>query len=227
MSAIAQLALLLPHRPALDRSDFLVAEANLAAVAWLDAWPNWPSPGLVVWGAAGCGKTHLAATWQLRSSARKLAAETLSAANLPEQLGDAKSIVLEDIDRTLPDERAWLHLYNLVAERGGQMLLTARTAPTRWNIRLADLSSRLRALATVEIAAPDEILVEAVLVKHFADRQMRVPPETVRYIAARLERSLAAVAQVAQRLDTASLAAKRPATIPLARDVLRDLGFET
>jgi chromosomal replication initiation ATPase DnaA len=226
VSAVAQLALQLPHRAALGRSDFLVADANAAAVAWLDAWPDWPSPGLVVWGAAGCGKSHLAATWQLRSSARSLAGDTLSVASLPEQLGDAKTIVLEDVDRATPDERTWLHLYNLVAERGGQMLLTARTAPARWNIGLADLSSRLKALATVEIAAPDEILVEAVLVKHFADRQMRVPPETVRYVAARLERSLAAVAQIAERLDTASLAAKRPATIPLARDVLRGLGIE-
>ena len=222
---MTQLPLRLPHRAALGRSDFLVAPANAAAVAWLDAWPDWPSPGLVVWGAAGCGKSHLAATWQLRSAARSLAADTLSAASLPEQMGDARTFVLEDVDRVPPDARAWLHLHNLVAERGGQMLLTARTAPARWTMALADLASRVKALAAVEIEAPDDILVEAVLVKHFADRQMRVPPETVRYVATRLERSLGAVADMAERLDQASLAAKRPPTVPLARDVLRAMGF--
>jgi len=222
---LTQLPLLLPHRAALGRSDFLVARANAAAVAWLDAWPDWPSPGLVVWGEAGCGKSHLAATWQLRSAARCLAADTLSRENVPERMGDARTFVIEDVDRAPPDARAWLHLHNSVAERGGQMLLTARTPPARWTIALGDLASRVKALAAVEIEAPDDILVEAVLVKHFSDRQMRVPPETVRYVAARLERSLGAVADMAERLDQASLAAKRPATVPLARDVLRAMGF--
>ena len=33
---------------------------NEAAVAWLDRWPHWPAPALVLWGPAGSGKTHLA-----------------------------------------------------------------------------------------------------------------------------------------------------------------------
>lgn len=221
----AQLPLVLPHRPALGGSDFLVADANRAAVAWLDAWPDWPSPGLVVWGETGCGKTHLAATWQLRASAVQIAARDLAVASVPTLLGNVKAIVLEDVDRIPPEPVAWLHLYNSLAERGGHMLLTARAAPARWQIALPDLASRLRALAAVEIAAPDESLVEAVLVKQFADRQMRVPAETVRYIVTRLDRSLGAVARIAADLDAASLAGKRPASIPLAREVLRDAGF--
>jgi chromosomal replication initiation ATPase DnaA len=221
----AQLPLALPHRPALGGSDFLVADANRAAVAWLDAWPDWPSPGLVVWGETGCGKTHLAATWQLRADAVRLASSDLAVACVPTLLGHSKAIVLEDVDRAPPEPVAWLHLYNLLAERNGHMLLTAREAPARWQIGLPDLASRMRALAAVEIAAPDETLVEAVLVKHFADRQMRVPTETVRYIVTRLERSLGAVAQIAAALDLASLAGKRPASVPLAREVLRAAGF--
>ena len=42
----AQLPLDLPHRPALGRSDFVVADNNRDAVAWLDLWPDWPRPGL-------------------------------------------------------------------------------------------------------------------------------------------------------------------------------------
>jgi hypothetical protein len=41
----------------------------------------------------------------------------------------------------------------------------------------------------------------------------------------RLERSLGAVAQIAAALDLASLAGKRPASVPLAREVLRAAGF--
>ena len=46
----AQLPLDLGHRPAMGEDDFLVASSNEAAVAWLDLWPNWPAPALVIFG---------------------------------------------------------------------------------------------------------------------------------------------------------------------------------
>src|SRR3546814_4047493 len=57
-SMVAQLPLDLGHRPALEREDFLVAECNAAAVAWVDRWPGWPGGGLAIHGPAGGGKTR-------------------------------------------------------------------------------------------------------------------------------------------------------------------------
>lgn len=222
-----QLALEFPNRPALEREDFLVAPANADAVAWIDSWPNWPAAALVVHGPSGSGKTHLAQTWRLRTGATVLAPADIETASLPVRLSGATCVVVEDVDRDPPAPQAWFHLLNLLGERGQWALFTAREAPARWQIGLADLASRLRALPAVGIAPPDEHLVEAVLVKQLADRQLRVPPDTVRYVATRLERSLAAVGRIAAALDKAALATKRPLTIPLARDVLRGEGFET
>jgi chromosomal replication initiation ATPase DnaA len=222
-----QLTLEFPHRPALEREDFLVAPANADAVTWVDAWPKWPAAALVVHGPAGSGKTHLAQTWRLRAGAAVLAPAEIETASLPSRLAAAPAVVVEDVDRNPPDELAWFHLLNLLVERGQWALFTARDAPARWQIGLADLASRLRALPAVGIAPPDENLVEAVLVKQLADRQLRVPPDTVRYVSTRLERSLAAVGRIAAALDAAALASKRPLTIPLARDVLRGEGLET
>lgn len=222
-----QLVLEFPHRPALEREDFLVAPANADAVAWIDAWPGWTAPALVVHGPAGSGKTHLAQTWRLRTQACVLRPAEIETSTLPERLSTARAIVVEDVDRDPPDAQAWFHLLNLLAERGQWALFTAREAPARWRTDLPDLASRLRALPAVGIAPPDEQLVEAVLVKQLADRQLRVPPDTVRYVATRLERSLAAVGRIAAALDAAALSAKRPLTIPLARDVLRAEGLET
>jgi chromosomal replication initiation ATPase DnaA len=210
-----QLALEWPHRPALAREDFLVAPANEAAVAWLDSWPDWPSHGLVVHGPEGSGKTHLVQAWRVRSGAAPLSED------LP---GDAW--VLDDADRAAPAETAFFHLLNRVAERRGHLLIASRTPPARWTIRLPDLASRLKALPAVALGAPDEALVEAVLVKHFADRQLRVAPETVRYIAPRLERSLAQAAKLSEALDKAALAGARAVSIPLAREVLAAQGFD-
>jgi chromosomal replication initiation ATPase DnaA len=211
----SQLALEWPHRSALAREDFLVAPANEAAVAWLDSWPDWPSYGLVVHGPEGSGKTHLAQAWRARTGALPLS-DDLS----------GNAWLLEDADRSAPEETAFFHLLNRVAEARGALLITARTPPSRWNVRLPDLASRLKALPAVALGMPDETLVEAVLVKHFADRQLRVGPETVRYVASRLERSLAQVARVSAALDKAALAQGRAVSVPLARDVLAAQGFD-
>ena len=67
------------------------------------------------------------------------------------------------------------HLLNLVKEDDANVLLTtAPTALTLWAVRLPDLASRLRALPVVELAAPDDALLRAVLVKLFVDRQLSV-----------------------------------------------------
>ena len=140
---MAQLPLSLPHRPALGRDDFLVAPANAEAVAWLDRWPNWPAPALVLAGPAGSGKTHLAQVFAARSGAVLLAAAALARAAPPALVADARAAVVDDAERA--DEEALLHLYNMLAERGWHLLLLARAAPARWGIALPDLRSRLLA----------------------------------------------------------------------------------
>ena len=73
-----------------------------------------------------------------------------------------------------------------------------RQPPAAREIALADLGSRLRALPVVGIEPPDDILVAALLVKQFADRQIRVAPGVIAYLLPRMERSFAAAAQLAE-----------------------------
>lgn len=226
MSGPAQIPLDLPHRAAMGSADFLVAPCNSDAVAWLDRWPDWPAPALVVYGAEGCGKTHLTHVWQAQSGAVAIDRDELTTENLPPLLGGAAACFIEDADRGF-DEEALLHLYNVVAERDGRLLLTARGPVRRWGIGLPDLASRLAAAMSVAVGAPDDELFAAVLIKHFLDRQIRVDPAVVTFLLGRMERSFAAARRVVAALDTAGLAEKRGVTVPLARDVLRRLEFES
>jgi chromosomal replication initiation ATPase DnaA len=212
MKGMAQLVLDLRHRPALGRESFLVAPSNEAAVAWLDRWPDWPAPALVVHGPAGCGKSHLVEAWRARSGA--------SVEGDPERFGKsgARALALDDADR-IP-ERDLLHLYNIVAEARGHALMTAQLPPALWNVRLADLRSRLLAAPSVAIGAPDDALLGAVLVKLFGDRQVQVTPDLIDWLLRRIERSFAGARDAVARLDAAALALKRPVTVPLAREVL-------
>ena len=203
MTRSGQLTLDLGHRPSLGREDFLVAPCNKDAIAWVDRWPDWPGPALVIHGPAGCGKTHLAQVWRQCS-------------------GAPESSVFEDADRQV-DDVALFHLFNRHAEEGTHLLVTARTPPARWPGRLPDLVSRLAASPTVEITPPDDTLVTQVLVKLFADRQLDVGAGVMPFLVNHMERSFAAARRLVAAADAAAMAEKRPITVPLVRGVLADL----
>jgi chromosomal replication initiation ATPase DnaA len=215
----SQLPFDLPYRPALGRADFLVSECNAAALGWIERWPDWPTRVLVLHGPPGCGKSHLAAWWQRRSGGALIAGPDLGGRD-PTGLADGPGVAVDDAEKA--PERGLLHLYNCCAEAGASLLVVSQTAPGAWPIALPDLASRLRAGASVSIALPDDALLAAVLVKHFADRQVRVPPGVIGYLVARMERSFAAAASIAERLDRLALGERRRIGIALARQILAE-----
>ena len=140
----------------------------------------------------------------------------------------APAVVIEDAEGGLDAgaEEGLFHLYNLLAEGGGHLLLTGRRPPARWPLVLADLGSRLAALPAVAIEAPDEALIAALIVKLFADRQLRVGREVLAFLLPRMERSFAAARRLVAHIDAAALARQRAVTVPLAREVLARLALE-
>ena|SRR5579863_8783084 len=215
---MAQLPFEFAYRPALGRTDFLVAPCNQAAIAWLDRWPDWPAPALTLYGPRRSGRTHLGHVWQMRSGARIVDPSLLTTDRIPALLGNARCLFIDNIEQAA--EAPLLHLYNLIAERGGHILLVAGDAPVRLGLSLADLRSRLAAAPAIALAPPDEELIGALLVKLFADRQLVVGAEVVAYLALRLDRSFEAVYAAVAALDAAGLAQHRRITVRLARDVL-------
>src|SRR5262249_17343123 len=160
------LPLELGHRPALGRADFLLAPCNAEAVAWLDRWPQWPGPALVLYGPAGSGKSHLGHVFAAQSGARTLDAAALATDRIRRAWGGARAALVDEAERA--SEEPLLHLYNLLAERRGHLLVIAREPPARWAIPLADLRSRLIAAPAVALREPDDALIGALLVKLFA-----------------------------------------------------------
>ena len=214
------------HEPSLGGDDFLAASCNAEALAWLAPGRPWPGPALVVHGPAGCGKSHLSRLWAGRVGAPVAMAADLAVATLPALLGEARAVAVDGADTVAGDgerERALLHLYNLIAENGGRLVLTARRPAVGWGLDLPDLASRVRAAAAVAIGPPDEALLAALLVKLLADRQMPPPAEVVAFLVPRMVRSFETARRLAAALDRAALAAHRPITLPLAREVLAAL----
>lgn len=209
-----QLPFDLPQRNAMGAADFVASRSNEAALALIQAWPSWPVPALAVHGPAGCGKTHLGHVFQEKVGDKAL---FLTA---PTTLPDLPERPVLILDEPRLDETAFFHLLNSVKGEGGSLLILSRTAPARWPLTLPDLASRLKAVPSVEVAAPDDALLAAVLVKHFADRQIHVTSGVIDYVLKHSERSFAGAGNIADRLDRAALAQGRAITIPLVRQIL-------
>lgn len=217
----AQLAFPFEARPAQDRGDFVVGPANRDAVAWIDRWPEWPAPGLVLAGPPASGKSHLAAVWR-----RRTGAPVSAAGELARRWGEGipgPAAAVEDVEPGI-DGRALLHFLNRMRESGGRVLLTCRTPPAAMGLAPRDLESRLRAMASAFLHEPDDDLLGRVLAKLFADRGVRVGEAVIVFLLRRMERSFAAAQDLAAGLDAAALAAGRRVTVPFARAWLEETG---
>ena len=218
-SAPRQLALALEHSESFAREDFLSGACNAAALALIEAWPHWPGNIVVLTGPEGCGKSHLAAIWANIAGARTIAARVLDRLTVPSALATG-ALVIEDLVPQDFDERALFHLLNLAREEDAFVLLSARTAPAGWTFAIPDLASRVKAIPQVALSAPDDVLLRAVLVKSFTDRQIAVDESLIVYLSRRIERSFAAVRAIVARLDEEAMRRKRPLTRALAVEVL-------
>lgn len=224
-----------PHRqlvfdlalpPALGREDFLPAPANADALAMLAQSARWPQGRLLLIGPEGAGKSHLAAIWTRETGAVLHQAASLRVAAIDALVPDGGALVIEDADCAAgidEAETALFHLSNLAAARGVRLLLTARAPVRDWGLVLPDLRSRMEAITTVALTRPDEVLLEAVLVKLFADRQLAPAPGVIAALVRRMDRDLGLARRLAAAIDAEALAAGRAVTRPLAMATLARL----
>ncbi|AUH34373.1 DnaA ATPase domain-containing protein [Paracoccus tegillarcae] len=221
-----QLTLDLAGDPAHSRADFLVADANALAVAALDAPDAWPQGRMLLIGEAGAGKTHLASFWAAERGAMRVSAPALTPEAADGLACQNGALVIEDAHCAggLPQaEQALFHLWNICHMRNCLLLLTARRAPRDWGVVLPDLRSRMDAMPQTRIAAPDEGLLAAVLVKLFADRQLSVPAGLIDWLVLRMDRDLGLARKLVAALDESAMADQKPVTRRLASDLLDQL----
>ena len=209
-------------RPAdFSPSAFARAPGNEATLRLIEQWPDWPAPAVCIAGPAASGKSHLGMMWMERAGARAIALSTLQAGDI--EGGLTEPLWIDHQNEGAFDEDVLFHTLNLAREEQGSILITARTAPAKWKVVLPDLASRLKAIPVVEISAPDDGLVEAILIKRFSDLGIDADPVVMRYLLARMERSYAAIEAVTRAFGRQTLAAQRRASAPLAAQVLEDL----
>jgi chromosomal replication initiation ATPase DnaA len=216
-----QLVLSLPHAESFAREDFIAGPPNAAALALIDRWPDWPNQAVALIGPEGSGKSHLASIWAERTGARILSGRVVNEVD-PVGALSTGALVIEDLAPALLDEVALFHLLNLSREQGAHVLITARTLPSAWIVSLRDLMSRLRAVPVVTVAPPDDALLQALMMKLAADRQIDLDPALRGYLIHRIERSFTAAKAAVAQLDREALRQKRPISRALAAELFRN-----
>lgn len=216
-----QLTFDLPVRTSLERGDFFVSDANALAVARLEDISTWTSNKMVLAGPEGAGKTHLGHVWAEAQGGALLALGDLE----EKEVVHLSTALAVDVPETLHPqaEQTLFHLHNHMAASALPLLMIARVPPARWALALPDLKSRMEATDVVQIAAPDDALLAAVLVKLFADRQLRVSPALINWLTKRMDRSFAEANRIVSGIDAAALSEGGAVTRKLAQRILDNL----
>ncbi|WP_298193571.1 DnaA/Hda family protein [Novosphingobium sp.] len=188
----------LPLVTATSAETVLTGPSLEPVLALLASAADWPYRAAVLAGPPRCGKSLLA-RWFAASG-----------------LGDA----LDDAD-SLPED-AVFHRWNRAQGEGRALLIVSNKAPGAWQVALPDLASRLGAALMIEIGAPDDDLLRALVESHAARRGIVLAEPVLAYILPRLERSHAAAEALVETIDRLSLERKAAVTISLARDALAE-----
>ena len=70
------------------------------------------------------------------------------------------------------------------------------------------------------ILEPDDILMEALIIKLFNDRQLDVKPKVVNFLMQRVERSYLGIMEIIDFLDNSSLSQKKSISIKFKNELL-------
>ncbi len=184
---------------------------------------------LWLWGAEGCGRSHLLLA---ACAAAPLGARV---AYLPfADLGDSavdflggalgsELLCIDDIDRGVGQpaiERALFALYRRSEEQGDRIIVAAAAPPAALGGQLADIGSRFGAAEIFHLRPLDEAGEYEALRRRAAQRGLDLPEETARYLLRRFPRDMRTLGKLLDEIDVAALSAQRRLTVPFVREIL-------
>jgi DnaA family protein len=223
---VAQLPLKLAL-PDYARFATFVAGGNGPAVEHARAVATAGGDTLWLWGAAGCGKTHLlqAACRAATDAGRRAMYLSLTDAE-PDMLAGLETVellALDGVQRAAGDgawEAALFVVLNEFLQRRGGLLLASEVSASGAGFRLHDLASRAAGAVSYRLQALDDAGRAAALRRHAGARGIELEPAAADYLLKRVERGMPALTAWLERLDRESLAEQRRITIPFIRERL-------
>lgn len=173
-------------------SSLIITPSNATAFAGLGSAGNWPRRCAILTGPARSGKSLMARYFSGQGG---------------NVIDDAETNAAEVL----------FNAWNRAQESEVPLLLISRWRPADWNISLPDLQSRLGAALLLEIATPDDEMIEQLLQKQLADRGAAISIDALSYVKRRIERSYAAIESFARAANAMALADNAPVNLTLVK----------
>ena len=196
-----QIALPLDWPQSQGESRLIVTESNREAFEHFRKWSLWPVKATLLTGPRRSGRSLLARTFVERVGGR----------------------VIDRADQA--EEEELFHAWNAAQESGRPVVLIADRVPPDWDIRLPDLRTRIAVTPVAKIAEPDDLLFQALIELHFADRGLHVPREALRFMTERLHRDYWTIERAVEAVDRYAIAERARVSLPTVRKALIDSGM--
>lgn len=224
-----QLPLALRYPPDQRLGTYVGAPAG--AVAQLQALATHPGGDWVYLSGPGAvGKTHLLLATCAATEAAGRRAAYLPLAAACGRLRDALDALegrdvlaldgLEAIAGHREDEVALFDAHNRARTSGSRLLYAARGNPDELALVVPDLRSRLAQCSRINLQPLDDEGRREVLRQRAQRRGWVLEEAALEWLLKRVERDLAGLTALLDRLDHASLAAQRRVTVPFLRQTL-------
>ncbi len=225
-SKIQQLRLGFPECQ-LDFDEICVSDANRSALRIVQKPDNWPSPVVCLVGPQLSGLSTIVSTWARTFDAEAFSAQAFQSLKTKEANGLGEGFIAIDDADLIKDADRLLTLINVTTNQNGRLLLASHLPPPQWSISSPDLKSRLNAMTLAEIDAPDDVLLRQRLQASAKRDFLMLDGDTLKYLVPRLDLSYVAIESFVARLNEAVVETGRAPSVPLAREVLEEMGLDS
>lgn len=180
-------------------------------------------------GSSGCGKTHLLQALCHAYSKTNLKTSYLPLNNIMlspdafENLEAMDLVCIDNIEFAVGNsiwEEALFNLYNRLREADTRLVVAADKSPTGLDFKLADLASRMCWGPVYHLKPLDDKDKKIALQQRAKNRGLDLDDNVAEYLIQRSSRDMQSLFDLLEKLDNASLVAKRKLTVPFVRDLL-------
>ena len=202
-----------------DEQDFYVSSSNKYAFNIINGWPKWIKRTVNLYGEQYSGKSHLSKIFETKTTCLNI--ESISFTNeILLKFKTKQALIIENFNFNIP-EKLLYSLINIVEQENKYLLITSLKPINKFDFKLKDLNSRINNCLFVEIGAPDDELIYALIVKNFSDRQINIDKKIIEYIIKRINRSYKDIFLFIYKVDQLSLQKGKPINLSIIKKILK------
>ncbi|WP_086933250.1 DnaA regulatory inactivator Hda [Agarilytica rhodophyticola] len=189
----------------------------------------------VIWGASGCGLTHLMQAVCLQAHEVGRSVKYFPMADIVDKTAkdilaglDTTELICLDNIEVISGQRSWeveiFHLFNRLRDAGHTLLMGMHTSPAELGIELPDLKSRILGCPIYRIESLNDEQKQKVLIMRADARGLKMPIDVAKYILNHASRDMNDLFKLLNQLDDASMQQQRKLTIPFVKQAFENNG---